>query len=179
MNMIKVNFPTGLLILLELIIGYRLFKDPVGFTRMLIVLFGIVLLIIAVFSLLRYYQSKQEGGGDAMSLTVGVVLLIIGGLCAFNSVTIIGLITAAAIIYGVILIISGVYKLNNYFHMQKAGVVVSGMNAASVVVAVVLGLLIALFPKSAAFSIWQVAGIVLIVEAVIDIISIVQTVKNN
>lgn len=177
MKSLKVNIPIILLILFEVAVGILLLVDPEGFTRMIIILFGIILLAIGITYLLRYLHGKKENINDLLSLTVAVVALAIGAICTFCSGAIIGLITAMAIIYGVILIISGIYKINNYFMIKKAQFPISAVSAASGVLAVILGVVIVVYPKNAAFSVWQLAGIVLIIEAVIDFLSIIQVVR--
>ena len=177
MKIIKINIPIILLIVFEVAVGILLLVNPEVFTRTVIILFGIVLLLIGITCFIRYLLEKKENIVDPLALLTAVVTLVIGAVCCFCSDAIIGFITAIAIIYGVILVISGIYKLHNYFERKKAGVTMSKVSVASGVIAIVLGILIAVFPQNAVFSIWQVAGILLILEAFIDFLSIVQVIR--
>ena len=174
MKTLKANVPTILLILFEITVGILLLVSPEAFTMAVIIFFGIIFLAIGIIYLLRYLREKKENIIDMLSMAVAIVALTIGAVCTFCSGAILNLILAIAIIYGVILVLSGIYKLQNYFLARKAGIPISTISAVSGGIAVLLGLVIMLYPKDVALSVWQVAGIMLILEAVIDLVSIVQ-----
>ena len=177
MKVLKVNISIIILILFEAAVGILLLVNPEAFTRMIIILFGIILLAIGVTYLIQYLLEKKEDINNPLFLLIAIVALTIGAVCSFCSGAIIGLITAIAIIYGVILIILGIYKLHNYHCTKKAGFPVSKISFISGAIAVILGIVITVYPKNAALSIWQLAGIMLIIEAVIDFISIIQMIR--
>ena len=179
MKSLKANIPIILLILFEAAVGILLLVNPEAFTTAVIISFGIVLLAIGVIYLLRYLQQKKENILDPLSLVVAIVALAIGAVCTFCSGAIINLILAIAIVYGVILVLSGIYKLQNYFLVRKAGVPISAVSAVSGVIAVVFGIVVMIYPKDVALSVWHVAGIILILEAIIDFCSIIQVVRTK
>lgn len=179
LNSLKANIPIILLILFEAAVGILLLVNPETFTRAIIIFFGIILLAIGLIYLIRYLRQKKENILDPVALVVAIVALAIGAVCTFCSGAIINLILAIAIIYGVILLLSGIYKLQNFFLVRKAGLPISIVSAASGVVAVVLGIVVMIYPKDVAISVWQVAGIMLILEAIIDFLSIIQVVRTK
>ena len=91
----------------------------------------------------------------------------------------IGLIKAVAILYGVMLVISGIYKIYNYIQIRKLKLPVSAMNVVSGVLAAALGIVVILYPHTAVITVWQLTGILLIVEAVLDILTIGLAVRIN
>ena len=175
MKSLKMNIPMILLILFEAAVGIFLLRDPETFTKVVVTLFGIILLTIGVTYLIRYLRARKEGINDALAMLIAVVTLAIGAVCTFASGAVIGLLAAVAVIYGVVLIICGIYKLQNYFLMKKAEFPVSALSMISGVLAILLGVIVVAYPKDAAFSVWQLAGIVLIVEAVMDLVSLIRT----
>ena len=177
MRIIKIYIPIILLIVFEVAVGILLLVNPEMFTRTVILLFGMILLLIGITCFIRYVLEKKQDIVDPLALLITVVTSAIGAICVFCSSAIIGFITAIAIIYGVILVISGIYKLYNFYLLKKAGLPMSKVSAASGVIAVVLGILIVVFPQNAVFSIWQMAGILLILEAFIDFLSIVKVIR--
>ena len=179
MKSFKFNIHVILLILFEVVVGILLLTNPEAFTRTVIILFGIILLTIGTIYLIRYLHEKENGCNNPVTLFITVVTLIAGAIFALFSSAIINLIAAIAVIYGVILVLSGIFKLHNYFLAKKAEIPVSTVGLASGIIAIILGLVIAVYPKEAAFSVWQVAGIMLIVEAVIDFFSIIQVVRRK
>lgn len=179
MESFKLNIQDIFLILFEAAVGILLLINPEAFTRTVIILLGLILLVIGVTYLIRYLQDKKNDKENPVIMLISVVTLAAGIVCVFLSGIIIRLITAIAIIFGVILIISGVYKLHNYYLAKKKGAPVSAASLASGIVAAVLGLVIAICSRYATFSVLQIAGIVLIAEAVIDFFSIVQVASKK
>ncbi len=173
MKQFKASIPTLLLIAFEVSVGILLLVNPEAFTRTVIILFGIVLLVIGLTYLLRYLRVRKEE--DFASLGIAVASLVVGVVCTFFSGVILGLIAAIAVIYGMILLISGIYKLCAYFRGKKAQLPVSPISVASGVLAILLGMVLIIYPEGLALSVWQIAGIMLLVEAVLDIISVINT----
>ena len=174
MESFKLNIQDIFLILFEAAVGILLLINPESFIRTVIILLGLILLVIGITYLIRYLQDKKADKDNPVIMLIAVVTLIAGLVCIFFSGAIIGLITAIAIIFGVILVISGVYKLHNYYLTKKKGAPVSTASIVSGIIAAILGVVIIIYPKDAALSVWLVAGIVLIAEAVIDFLSIAQ-----
>ena len=58
----KINRNTGNLLtcIFEILVGILLLIDPVGFTSGIIVVFGVVLAVIGVASLFRYFRNDAE-----------------------------------------------------------------------------------------------------------------------
>lgn len=180
MKSFKVNIPIILLIVMEIAIGVLLLVNPEAFTRAVIIIFGIGLFAVGVIYLLQYFlEKKGDIKNNILPLIVGIVSLIVGIVCAVSSGAIVKLILAVAIVYGVILLISGVYKLYNFFKSKKNDVPVSKVSIISGLIAMILGVVIVIYPKDAAFSVWQLTGIVLIIEAAVDVLSIVQVLRSK
>lgn len=179
MKILKDNIQTILFIVFEAVVGILLLTNPEAFTRTVIILFGIVLFVIGVICLVRFLNDRKRPVNNPLALIISVISLVFGAVCMFFSGAIIGLITAIAIIYGVILLIAGVCKIQNYFQSKKSGLAVSKVSIISGIIAIVLGIIVAVYPKSAAFSVWIVAGIVLLVNAAVDILSLILTARNR
>lgn len=179
MKLFKINIPIILLILFEAAVGVLLLANPEEFTKTVIILFGSVLLVIGLTYLIRFIQAKKEGVNRPLALIVSILAFLIGAFCAFFSGTVIGLIKAVAILYGVMLVISGIYKIYNYIQIRKLKLPVSAMNVVSGVLAAALGIVVILYPHTAVITVWQLTGILLIVEAVLDILTIGLAVRIN
>lgn len=179
MKSLKANLQTVLLIVFEVAVGILLLVNPEEFTRTVIIIFGIVLLLLGITYLVRFLREKKNNINNSPSLIVAAVSLIFGTVCVLLSETIIDLLTAIAVIYGIILVISGIYKLQHYFQSKKSKLLVSKVSIISGLLAIILGFIIVVYPQDAAFSVWMLAGIMLLTEAVIDFISLIQTARNN
>ena len=179
MKTLRHSLPSVLMILFEFAAGIVLFKNPEGFTRTVIRLFGIVVLVIGIVYLFRFLRAKKDGLNLVFTLCISVVSLIVGVIFSFKPDMIIELITAVALVYGIILVISGIYKISWYAQAKKEGFPLPKSSLISGLLAIVLGVIIAVFPKNAAMSVWQVAGIALIVAAVVDLLVLAQAVARK
>lgn len=182
MKSLKVNIPLILLIVLEIAVGILLLVNPETFTQAVIIIFGIGLLSVGIIYLLQYLlEKKGDLKSNLLPLIVGAVSIIVGIVCALCSGAIVKLDQAVAIVYGVILAITGVYKLYNFFKSKKNAIAVSKVSILSGLIAIVLGVVIVIYPKQdgMTLSVWQITGIVLIIEAVVDCLSVVQLFKTK
>ena len=179
MKTLKENGQTLLLIVFEAVVGVMLLVNPEGFTKTVIIIFGALFLILGVISLVRFLRDKKENINNPLAITAAVVSLIFGVIFAFFSDAVINLIAAIAVIYGVAFAISGIFKLQNYFQSKKIGLPVSKISILSGVLAVAVGVLIMLYPKDAAISVWMLTGILLLAEAVVDVFSVIRSAKNS
>lgn len=170
----KAYLPLGLLILFELAVGILLFIRPEEFTRAVVIGFGVLLLAASAVSFVRYFSDRRAmGEGSVLTLFLAVFTLALGGACAFLPGWVLGLFALAAAVYGVILVVAGLFKLAAYIDRRQAGWHPSVLSLIGAVLSVALGLLILINPFTARDVVWQVAGVSLIVEAVFDTVGLV------
>ena len=173
MEKFKRLLPTILMILFEVVIGILLLIDGERFTGVIFVIFGVLMLVLGLISLIRTLLAAR--GGQVISsfaLVMSIILITIGAFFTAASGSVLGVVGFIATIYGLILVISGVFKLADYLTLRAAGVG-SGFAIFSVIISIVLGILIAFNPFGTAQIFWTVLGIMLIASAVLDIISLI------
>lgn len=173
MEKFKRLLPTILMILFEVVIGILLLIDGERFTGVIFVIFGVLMLVLGLISLIRTLLAAR--GGQVISsfaLIMSIILITIGAFFTAASGSVLGVVGFIATIYGLILVISGVFKLADYLTLRAAGVG-SGFAIFSVIISIVLGILIAFNPFGTAQIFWTVLGIMLIASAVLDIISLI------
>lgn len=180
MENLKRNLPFLLLIILEVVVGIFLFRDPEGFTRAVIILVGIGFLLAGVVFLVRYLRGRKNGNAGSGTLVGAIVSLILGVICVFASGAIITLIAAFAILYGIILILGGIAKIQSFAGMRSVGLKGPGtvLLLISAIVMLVFGVILLFRPVDTIAVLLQVAGILLIIEAVIDLISLIFFIKD-
>ncbi|MBO6232305.1 MAG: DUF308 domain-containing protein [Ruminiclostridium sp.] len=114
MKAFKFNIPIIILILCELAIGIFLLSAPEHFTEVLIIVFGIVALLIGIIYVIRFFRARKQGAGDMPALIIGIVSLFVGfGFTVFTH-TMVGFVAAIAVLYGIIMIITGVFKISEF-----------------------------------------------------------------
>ncbi len=169
------NIPVLLFAVFEIIVGVLLFRDPEGMTDIVLLIIGIVLAVIGAYNLIRALVAKNNGEDGALgALIIGAVLLAVGLFVALGRKLILGFIPVIAVVYGVFLIISGLYKLKTWLEIRKlTGVARSLLLLLGSVVSVGLGVVIILNPFGATELALKFAAVALIAEALLDIIAVV------
>ena len=159
------NANSGIICLIEIIVGILLLLDPHAFISYILIIAGAFIGISGVISLIKYFASKPEesekGGltSALVSLTIGAFLIIKNGI-ATEWITIITIVFGAAILYtGYQKLEKAVDKMRN-----KQYFLVSLISALVTVIFAIL--IIFVIPDKA---IWLFIGISLVVEAAIDL----------
>ena len=177
MKKIRLALPVLLTAVFEIIFGVLLFRDPETFTKTVLTLFGIMLLGIGVVSLIRYLKDNKAGANSALNsltLAAAIVSLVIGAICTFASGAVITLFTVLAVVYGIMLLITGVLKCQTFFAGRALGIRSPLLILVSAVVTVICGLVIIANPFESTHVMLQFLGIALIAQAVLDIVALVQ-----
>ena len=173
MRALMKNLPILLLLAFELVVGIMLFGQADKITRIVISVFGGILVVMGIVHMVRYVKAKKNGESSAFALTLAVVMMVLGVVAFFFPFVIKDIFKVGAVIYGIIMLITGVFKIGLYIDYHKALVPVNFMHMISGILAIVLGVVVVLQPFRENLSMWVLTGIMLLVLAVADIASIV------
>ncbi len=176
------HLPVILLAIFEMFAGIMLFIKPEFFTKVLIAVFGGVLIAVGLVHLFRYIKAKKEGTGNAISLTIAVIVILVGIVSLVFPGQIFTWVKAAfgALVYAIMLILSGVYKIGLFIDYRHSGTPVNFIHIISGILAIVLGVVIILRPfGSNEKAMWIVTGIIMIGMSLVDIASLVLNVVNS
>ncbi len=159
------NANSGIICLIEIIVGVLLLVDPHSFISYILIIAGAFIAVTGIISLIKYFVAKpaeaEKGGltGALVSLSIGAFLMVKNNI-ATAWITIITIIFGAAILYtGYQKLEKAVEKMRN-----KQYFLVSLISALVTIVFAVL--IIFVIPDKA---IWVFIGVALIVEAAIDL----------
>ncbi|MBQ3693143.1 MAG: DUF308 domain-containing protein, partial [Clostridia bacterium] len=83
MKIFRENMHTIIMILFQAAIGILLLMNPDTFTRAVLTAFGVVMLIIGVTHIIKYFKRKNESLFPALRLISGIISLIIGVIFTF------------------------------------------------------------------------------------------------
>ena len=173
MKNLRNNFPVILLTLFEFAVGVLLLINPEAFTKAVIIIFGAILVVIGGIYLARVLRDRSEGV-SGITMTISLASLIVGILCIVFPSMIMSLFAFVAIIYGVILIVSGVYKAKSYTDAKSAGTPLPAITLISAILSVALGIVIVINPFGTVMrTLFTFAGIALIIEAGLDLTSVI------
>ena len=168
--MLKRNLGSVAMSLAEIIIGILLLVNPVAFTSGIIVAFGIVLMIMGVSKTIKYFRTEPEEAAVNQILAKGLLMLLAGAFCAFHSHWFIATFPVLTLVYGVVILITGITKVQwtiDIIRMKRSKWFWAAISAA---ISIVCGVVIITSPFSTTAVLWMFIGISLIVEAVFDMI---------
>ncbi len=160
-------------IFFEVYAGIRLLTSPVEFTNNVVVIFGIVMLVIGLVSVIRALQAKSNGFPFRLGVFGGVIDLIIGVICVFFSQKVIDFFPVLVMIYGIIMVVAGINKIRNYLFLKDLGINRSWLLVLSGILTIILGVVVFLNPFPAMETAWAVTGVLLIVEGVVDLLTLI------
>ena len=154
----------------EVIIGILLLVNPIGFTSGIIIAFGVVLMIMGIHKTVKYFRTEPEEAAVSQILVKGLLMLLAGAFCAFNSHWFIATFPVLTLVYGVVVLITGITKVQwtiDIIRMKRSKWFWAAISAA---ISIVCGVVIITSPFSTTAVLWMFIGISLIVEAVFDMI---------
>lgn len=173
MNTIKNNIPIILMLLFEIAVGVFLLINPETFTTIVVICFGIFLTVVGLIYLIRYFSARKKQEESTFTLIWSIILLAIGIFTISAHGLIMSFFAFIAILYGVILLISGFIKIMGYFNSRKANQPVSAFSIISAIISVILGGVILVNPFETTHFLFMFAGIAILVSALFDVITLI------
>lgn len=171
MSTFKLKMHEILLSAVEVLIGVLLLINPVGFTSGIIAAIGIVLMVCGLISVIKYFRSDPEDAAEKQLMVKGLAELLIGAFCAFHPQWFIATFPILTLIYGVVILFTGLTKVQWTVDMVRLKKKRWFLVLISAVVSVICGVVIITSPFSSTAVLWMFTGITLIVEAVFDIVA--------
>ena len=168
--MLKRNLSSMAMSLVELIIGILLLVNPIGFTSGIIIAFGIVLMIMGVSKTIKYFRAEPEEAAVSQILVKGLLMLLAGTFCAFNSRWFIATFPVLTLVYGVVILITGITKVQwtiDIIRMKRSKWFWMAISAA---ISIICGITVITNPFSTTAVLWMFIGISLIVDAAFDML---------
>jgi len=168
--MLKRNLSSMAMSLVEVIIGILLLVNPIGFTSGIIIAFGVVLIIMGIHKTVKYFRTEPEEAAVSQILVKGLLILLAGAFCAFNSHWFVATFPVLTLVYGVVILITGITKVQwtiDIIRMKRSKWFWAAISAA---ISIVCGVVIITSPFSTTAILWMFIGISLIVEAIFDVI---------
>ncbi len=171
----KQNGSAIILCIIEVVAGILLLINPTRFTASIIIAAGVALMVDGLLNVIRYFRSSPEEAAASRLLMRGLIALLAGGFCTFNPGWFVAAFPVIAILYGITILIVGLGKVQNTMDMIRGKNSKWWLGAISAVISIVCALVIIKNPFSSTVVLWCFAGISLIVEAVIDLVTLIMS----
>ncbi len=169
---------TLLMSLVEVVIGILLLIDPAGFTSGILIAFGIVMMLVGIVDIIRYFATKAEEAAQKGLLASGILFAAIGGFCAFHSEWLVATFPVITVFYGILILVSGVGKLQMSVDMVRLKQKYWFIALIGALLTLLIAVLVICNPFSTTAILWTFLGISLIVEAVADIVAFIFSRKS-
>lgn len=161
-----------ILCLMEVLVGVLLLIDPEGLTAAIIAVIGAVLFLAGVVESVRYFRMDTAQAVLSQSLLRGLAMLLIGGFCLLNSRWFIETFRVMTSIYGVIILFSGLGKIQWAVNLLRLKNSNWRMAAAVAGLSVLCAIVILANPFGTMLALWRFTGVFLVAVAVLDIVTI-------
>ena len=181
MKSLRQNISLALLILFEIAAGVLLLLEPEKVARVILFLFGIVMIVIGGMNLIRFYKEKPEGITGFITCMVGVAALLLGVFSVIPA-TMDMMMEYRTIFYALIFFVAGLYEAQMYFTARKNEVSVSVMLLLSAVLAIVFGVLVAVNHNGALVSFLdkdQLPAVFMFCQALTDLAALILAVRKE
>ena len=181
MKSLRQNISLALLILFEIAAGVLLLVEPEKVARVILFLFGIVMIVIGGMNLIRFYKEKPEGLTGFITCMVGVAALLMGVFSVIPA-TMDMMMEYRTIFYALIFFVAGLYEAQMYFTARKKGASVSVMLLISAVLAIVFGVLVAVNHNGGLVSFLdkdQLPAVLMFCQALTDLIALILAARKE
>jgi len=179
MKALKESAGGVILCLFELVVGVLLMINPVGFTSAIIMAAGIVLVISGLAGVIKYFRTEARQAAAGQSMARGLASMLTGGFCALKSHWFIATFPVLTMLYGVIILFNGLYKVQqavDMLRLKQKNWIWEAVNAA---VSIICGGIVLKAPFASAAALWVFTGITLIAEAAFDIATMIAGRKDK
>lgn len=174
MKSLKDNLSSIIVCLFELCVGILLFIDPVGFASGIIRGAGVILVLVGALNILKYFTSEVLLAVQGQYLFKGLLAAFCGVFCIFRARWFVATFSILTIVYAVAILAAGLGKVQWAVDMIRMRLKEWYFSAVSAVLSIFCALIILANPFSTTKVLWQFTAVVLILEAVFDIIVLVR-----
>lgn len=157
--------------IVELIIGILLLINPIGFTSGIIICAGIMLSVMGISSLVKYFREEPEEAAKTHDFSKGAIILLLGIFCMFKSEWFITTFPLLTIIYGIFALVTGVTKMQGAIDMKRASNEYWYVALISAILTLICAIFIISNPFASTAVLWTFIAVTLIIEAVMDILT--------
>ena len=162
-----------LLCVAEIALGVLLLINPDRVTSIFITAVGICLMIAGVVCTALYFIGEAESMAIKQLLFKGILMIILGVLCVTQCGVIIAALPVVTWIYAIALLVLAAYKVQCTVDILRLSRIRWYFPAVSALLALLIAVLILLNPGFAMNVVWVFIGVSIILEAALEIVSII------
>lgn len=157
----------------EILVGVLLLIDPVGFTSGVVIALGAVVLAMGLWNILSYFRRPVQAAFTDWRLGRGLLMALCGLFFITNSRWVLGVLPALFTVYGLIMLVAGVMKLQHVADLKRLGRPKWYLAGLSALAYILIAVVILLNPFGTAMAVWNFVGLSMIFSAVLDLITLI------
>ncbi|MCM1055599.1 MAG: DUF308 domain-containing protein [Bacteroides sp.] len=157
----------------EVALGVLLLVNPIGFTTGILIAVGVLLAVAGLGWIIGYFRADPLTAQLGQGLVKGICAMIAGLFCIFRSEWFIATFPLLTIVYGIIVLVTGVVRIQWAADMLRMKFGRWYIAAAGAALSIVLAAVILINPFETTAVIWTFIAVSLIVEAVADFIVLI------
>ncbi len=157
----------------EILLGVLFLANPEKFMTGIITVIGVLLFIGGIIDLVKYFREDPADAAKEHGLSSGLIALIIGLFCIIKNGWFIETFAVITAVFGVGILILGVMKIQWTVDMIRLKASRWYLVGISAILMIVLAIVIISNPFTTTAVLWTFFGISLIVEAVLDILTVI------
>ena len=162
-----------LLCITEIIVGVLLLVNPDAVTSAFVIGAGAVMILTGIVFCTLYFVGEAEKMVIKQLLFKGLLLIILGVLCVTQYGVLLAALPFVTWVYAIAMLILAAYKVQCTVDILRLSGIRWYFPAISAALAVVLALFILLNPSTALNIVWGVMGVSIILEAGLEIATII------
>lgn len=169
-SFIKKNLMNLILCLAELVVGILLLVNPEGFTQAIVMALGAVVVVLGVLNVIRYFKAGAMEAAMDHRMAYGLGELALGAFFLTQSGWLVGMFKTLTRLYGVAVLLLALIRIQQFVDARRLklprGGMISGITA---LFTLAYAAMILFMPETT----WIFIGIMLLIEAVMDILILI------
>lgn len=157
----------------ELVVGILLFVNPIGFTSAIITMAGVVLMVLGIVEIVRYFRTNVKEASLGQMLVKGLLSILAGAFCIFQTEWFIATFPILTVLYGIVILVTGIGKIQlavDMIRMKRKKWIWAAFNA---VISLICAFVILRMPFSSTAALWIFTGAALAAEGVLDLVTFI------
>lgn len=157
----------------EIVLGILLLVNPIGFTSGIIITLGVVMVCLGIGNIIRYFRKAPEVAAEKNDFAKGLIFILFGAFCVLKSQWFIATFPLLTVLYGILTLIMGISKIQQAVDMLRLNRKYWLIAVTNAVVTIIFSALILSNPFASTAILWTFIGVTLIIEAVIDLLTVI------
>ena len=179
MKFLKNNIGSLLMIFFLIIVGILLLINPVGFTMGIIKAAGVLLILLGILDIVRYFRTPAPEAAKGQNLYSGLVSLALGCFCVFRAEWFVAVFPVLAVVYGILQVLLGLRYMQRAVDALRLHIPLWYLRCINAVISILFGMIIITNPAMTMLSIWVFTGLTMIIEGVFEAVALFLTGKKE